>query len=80
MRNYKLKDDTMNETELQRVFNFPIYPRDSKIQSDKAFVNIDSGRMGGTHWTCSIIKVKNHTTLIVSEVNQINFYSNNYLS
>ena len=31
MKKYKLKDDTMNESELQRVYNYPIYPRDSKI-------------------------------------------------
>ena len=23
---YNLKDDTMNESELQRVYNYPIYP------------------------------------------------------
>ena len=26
-----LKDDTMSESDLQRVYNYPIYPRDSKI-------------------------------------------------
>ena len=46
----------MNESELQRVYNYPIYPRDSKIYSDKGFVNIDNGIMGGTHWTCFIVK------------------------
>ena len=34
----------------------PIYPRDSKTNSDKGFVNIDNGSQGGTHWTCSIVK------------------------
>ena len=52
MKNYKLKDDTMNESQLQRVFNYPIYPRNSKIYSDKGFVNIDNGKMGVTHWCC----------------------------
>ena len=28
-----------------------IYPRDSKIYSDKEFVNIDAGSMGRTNWT-----------------------------
>ena len=46
----------MNESELQRVYNYPIYPRDSKLLSDKGFINIDDGRMGGTHWTCFIVK------------------------
>ena len=35
MKNYNLIDDTMNESELQRVYKYPIYPRDSKIYSDK---------------------------------------------
>ena len=52
----KLKNDTMNESELQRVYNYPIYPRDSKIYSDRGFVNIDNGSQGGTHWTCFIVK------------------------
>ena len=56
MKKYKLKNDTMNESELQRVYNYPIYPRDSKIYSDRGFVNIDDGRMGGSHWTCFIVK------------------------
>ena len=56
MKKYKLKNDTMNQSELQRVYNNDIYPRDSKIYSDKGFVNIDNGNMGGTHWTCFIIK------------------------
>ena len=30
MKKYKLKNDTMNESELQRVYNCPIYPRYSK--------------------------------------------------
>ena len=56
MKQYNLKNDTMNESELQRVYNYPIYPRVSKIYSDKGFVNIDDGRLGGTHWTCFILK------------------------
>ena len=56
MKKYKLKNDTMNEFELQRIFNYPIYPRDSQIYSDKGFVNIDNGFQGGTHWTCFIVK------------------------
>ena len=56
MKKHNLKNDTMNESELQRVYNYKIYPRDSKIQSDKGFVNIDVGRMGGTRWTCYIVK------------------------
>ena len=49
MKRYNLKNITMNESELQRIYNYPIYPRDSKIYSDKGFVNIDNGSHGGTH-------------------------------
>ena len=55
MKKYKLKNDNMNEFQLQNVYNYPVYPRDSKIYSDKAFVNIHNGSQGGSHWTCFII-------------------------
>ena len=50
MKNYYLKNGTLNESKLQRVYNYPTYSRDSKKYSDKGFVNIDDGRMGGSHW------------------------------
>ena len=56
MKKYKLKNHTMNESQLQRICNLPIYHRDSKIYSDKGFVNIDDESQGGTHWTCFIVK------------------------
>ena len=46
----------MNELELQRVYNYKINPRDSKIDSDRGFFRIDDGRMGRSHWTCFIVK------------------------
>ena len=46
----------MDESELQKIYNFPKYPRDSKIYSDKGYVNIDDGRLGGTHWCAFYIK------------------------
>ena len=55
-KKYYSKNDTMNESQLQRVYNYSIYSRDSKVYSDKGFVNIDSGSRGGTHWTCFIVK------------------------
>ena len=58
MKKNNLKNNTMNESQLQRVYNHPIYPRDSKLCSDKGFVNIDNGSQGGTHWTCFIVKDK----------------------
>ena len=56
MKKYRLKNDTMNESKLQKIYNYPIYPRDSKIYSDKVFVNIDDGSMGGSHWVAFIVK------------------------
>ena len=46
----------MHEGELQRVYNYKIYPRDSKIHSHKRFVNIENGSQSGTHWTCFMKK------------------------
>ena len=56
MKKYKLKNNTMNESQLQTIYNYNIYPRDSKIISDRRFVNIDNGSRGGTHWTCFLVK------------------------
>ena len=56
MKKYILKDDTMNESQLQRVYNHGIYPRVSKIYSDKGFVDVDIGSQGGSHWCCFIVK------------------------
>ena len=58
MKKYNLKNNTVNQSELQKVYNYTIYPRDSKIYSDKRFVGIDNGFQGGTHWTCFIVKDK----------------------
>ena len=54
MKNYSLKIDTMNESDLQRVYIYPLYPRHSKIY--RGFANIDNGSQIGTHWTYFIIK------------------------
>ena len=56
MKKYNLKNDTMKESQLQRVYNYKIYPRDSKINSDKCFVNIDVGSMGGSHWCAFYVR------------------------
>ena len=60
MKNYKLRNDTMNESQFHGIYNYPIYPRDSKIYSNKGFVNIDNGSQNGTHWTCIIVKDKSY--------------------
>ena len=74
MKKYNLKNSTMKESELQRVYKFPIHPRDSKTNSDKGFVNIDNGSMGGTHWVCFIVKDNKSFYFDSFGVNQINFY------
>ena len=56
MQNYKIKNDTMIESELQRVFKYPNYPRVSRRATNKTSGTIDDGQMGGTHWTCYYIK------------------------
>ena len=56
MKKYNSKDHTMLGSDLQRVFNYPTYLRDPKLNSDKGFVNIDNGIMMGTHWTRLYIK------------------------
>ena len=56
MKKYDLKDDTMTEIELQRICIYKIYPRESIITTKKGFINIDNGQMGGTHWTCFVVK------------------------
>ena len=48
IKKYNLKNDTMNESQLQKFYNYSIYPRDFKIHSDKGFVNIDNGSMRGS--------------------------------
>ena len=51
-----LKSATMYESELQRIYTYPIHPRDSKVHSDKGFVDKDNGSQGGTHWCWLILR------------------------
>ena len=74
MKIHNLKNDTMDESDLQRVFDYPIHPSDSGLDSDRGFVNKDDGSQGRSHWTCYIIKKINLTTSIVSVFSRINFY------
>ena len=50
MKTYESKNDTMTEIDLQRVFTYPIYPRDSKTYSDKGFMIVDNGGQVCSHW------------------------------
>ena len=56
MKKYNLKNNTMNESQLQNVYNYPVNPRDSKIYSERGFVKIDNGSQNGTHWTAFYVK------------------------
>ena len=56
MKKYNLKNDSMNESQLKKTYNHNIYPRDSRLYSNRGFVNFDNGSMVGTHWTCFIVK------------------------
>ena len=56
MKKYSWKKNTMNESQLQKNYIYDIYPRVSKINSAKVFVNIDNGYQGRSHWTCFFIK------------------------
>ena len=58
MKKNILKNNTMNESQLQKICNYSIYLRDSKIYLDKGFVKIDNGSLGGTRWACFIVKDK----------------------
>ena len=56
MQKYILEHDTLNESKLRRIFKYPIYPKDSKINSNRRFVKTEHGRMGGSPWTCFYVK------------------------
>ena len=57
MKKYNLEINTMNESDLQRVYIYNTYPRESKLYSDKRFVNMENASQRGSHWTCFIVKV-----------------------
>ena len=70
----------MIESDLQRAYNYPIYPNKSKIYSDKGFETFE---MAPREEAIGPVFVKKLTTLftsIVLEELQMNFYSTNYLN
>ena len=48
----------MNGSELQKVYDYRMYPNISDIYSDKVFISLNNGSMGGSHWCCFILKDK----------------------
>ena len=51
MKKNNLKNETMEESGLKRVYNYKIYTRDSRITTKKVFINNDNGEQRGTHWS-----------------------------
>ena len=41
MKKNNLNIDTMNESQLQKIYNLPLYPKDGKKFSDIDFIKID---------------------------------------
>ena len=46
----------MSESHLQRVYNYPIYRKGSRVYSDKVFRNIDNGSFDASRWTFPVFK------------------------
>ena len=78
MKYCNIMNDIMSQSDLQRVYTYPIYSRDSKSYSDKGFVNIDNGQMGGAHWHVIFITIIQRSILIRSWELLINFHLINY--
>ena len=78
MKKSNLKNETMKESDLKHVYNYIIYPRDSKITTKTVFVYIDNGEHSGTHWTCFLVNKDGSLFLILLVVSQISFYFTNY--
>ena len=56
MKTYISKIGSRDDSDVQKTYKFNKYPKDSKINSDKGFINIDNGEQGGTHWDYFILK------------------------
>ena len=80
MTKYNLKNDTMDESQRQKIYNHPIYPRDSEKYSDKGFAIIDNRSMGGSHWTCFIVEDKKSYYFDSYCGQSDELYLNNYLN
>ena len=74
---YILKDKTMNESDLQRVYSYPIYPRLSKLFSDNGFRKTDNGSTAGFHWTAVCVK-NNEDSMSHANSAQNSFYIDSF--
>ena len=78
MKNFNLKEVTMNESALDKVYNYHIYSGDSMLTTNNVFKIIDNGAHGGIYWTYFYIKDNKSFYFHSIGDNLINFYSNNY--
>ena len=51
---------------MQIFYVYPIDPIDSRVYSDRDFVNLDNGSQGGTHWTCFLVNDKKSNSYLDS--------------
>ena len=58
MMKHNKKVDTMVEADLKKLYDLPIYPRDSEITTNKGSVVFNTGSMGGPQWVCFSITDK----------------------
>ena len=71
LKKYILKDDTMKENfsihnfSTRIVYNFSIYPRESKMTTDKGFVDNDIGKIVVFYLVVIVWKFSIHNILIV---------------
>ena len=56
MKKLNLKEVTLNESALDKVYNYHIYSGDSMLTTNIVFKIIDNGAHGGVYWTYFYIK------------------------
>ena len=56
MKKIDFKNDSMNESQLRKIYIYPVYPRDSKKLSNEGFVDLDDDSRWGSHWVCYYMK------------------------
>ena len=70
----KIENSTLDEIQLKKVFNFTMYPEDSKITTNKRIIKSDEGSMGGLIGYFFTSKIINHSTSLRLMAFPINFY------
>ena len=57
LANKKFNNITKNESDIQRVYNYPMFTWDSKIYSIEGFVIIVDVSMSGSHWAAFYVEI-----------------------